>query len=148
MQINKSFLYCIIALAAGILIGLGPAMFVAEPVMLQELRITESSAAIGMFNEDSSDQQLYSYSFLLYNGRDQPVHIDTIEPVFGADISSRIITDNTSININRIISPDSSITVEGQVIFDTTGLTKEDIVGFEPFIDCVAVRSIEVVDHP
>ncbi|AFV25213.1 hypothetical protein Mpsy_3014 [Methanolobus psychrophilus R15] len=148
MRINKSFLYCIITFAAGILIGLGPAMLVAEPVMLKELRITESSAAIGMFNESNSDQQLYSYSFLLHNGRDQSVHIDTVEPVFGADIASRIITENKSLDINRTVSPDSSITVEGQVVFDTTGLTKEDIFGFEPFIDRVAVRSTEIVDHP
>jgi hypothetical protein len=148
MRINKSFLYCIIALAAGILIGPGVSMLVADPVMLEELRIMESSASIGMFNENNSDQQLYSYSFLLHNGRGQPVHIDTIEPVFGADISSRIIAENTSLAINRTISPDSSITVEGQTVFDTTGLTKEDIVRFEPFIDHVAVRSTEIVDHP
>ncbi|MDP2215673.1 MAG: hypothetical protein Q8J68_00055 [Methanolobus sp.] len=142
------FLYCIISFAAGILIGLGPAMLVAEPVMLKELRITESSAAIGMFNESSSDQQLYSYSFLLYNGRDQSLQIDTVEPVFGAGISSRIITENTSLDINRTVGPDSSITVEGQVVVDITGLTKEDIFGFEPFIDHVVVRSTEIVDHP
>ncbi|WP_292464448.1 hypothetical protein [Methanolobus sp.] len=148
MRTNKSFLYYVVALVAGILIGLGPAMLVAEPVVLGELSITESSAAIGMSNKNISDQQLYSYSFLLHNDRDRPVHIDSIEPVFGADISSRIIAENTSLAINRTISPDSSITVEGQIVFDSTGLTKEDIVGFEPFIDHVVVRSIEIVDHP
>jgi hypothetical protein len=142
------FLYCIIAFVTGVMIGLGPAMLVAEPVMLKELRITESSSAIGMSNESSSDQQLYSYSFLLYNGRDQSVHIDTVEPVFGADISRRVITENKSLDVNRTVSPDSSFTVQGQVVFDTTGLTKEDIVGFEPFIDHVVVRSTEIVDHP
>lgn len=148
MHLNKNFLYCTIAFAAGILLVLLPLMLTPEPVMVEELRITESSAAIGAFNESINGQQLYSYSFVLYNGRSQPVNVTLAEPVFTEGISGRILTSDTSINVNKTILPDSSIVVEGEFVFDATGLTKEEIVGLEPFIEHVAIVSTEIVDHP
>jgi hypothetical protein len=40
---DKNFLYCAIAFTAGVLVGVGPLLLVAEPVMIDELLITEHS---------------------------------------------------------------------------------------------------------
>jgi hypothetical protein len=145
---DKTLLYCIIAFIAGVLVGIGPFMLVAEPAMIEELMITEGTAAIGALNETNIDQQLYSYSFVLYNGKGQTVHIDDVGPVFRKDISGRLLAAGTPINVNKTMHPNSSILVEGQIVFDATGLTKEEILEYMPLIDHVEVRSTEIILYP
>ncbi len=145
---DKSFLYCAIAFTAGVLVGVGPLLLAAEPAMIDNLLITESTAAIGALNETNIDQQLYSYSFVLYNGKSQQIHIDAVEPVFRQDFSGRLLAAGSPIDVNKTMHPNSSILVEGQVIFDATGLTKEEILKYGPLIDHVEVRSTEIIPYP
>ncbi|MCQ6963261.1 hypothetical protein [Methanolobus chelungpuianus] len=148
MHLNRNLFYCGIAFIAGILVVLVPLMLTAEPAASEELRITESSAAIGALSENTTDRQVYSYSFVLYNGRGQTVNVSVAEPVFSEGISDRIITEDTSITVNESLTPGSSMTVEGSFVFDARGLTKDEIVNLEPFIDYVRLISVEIIDNP
>lgn len=147
MYLNRNLFYCFIAFIAGILVVLVPLMLTAEPATVEELRITESSAAIGALSGNDTDQQVYSYSFVLYNGRGQTVNISMAEPVFTENISDRILTEDTSVMVNESLTPGSSILVEESFVFDASGLSKEEIV-VESFIEHVRILSVEIIDHP
>ncbi|MDK2834897.1 MAG: hypothetical protein PWR29_1062 [Methanolobus sp.] len=147
MHLNRNLFYYIIVFIAGILVVLVPLTLSAEPATVEELRITESSAAIGALSENATDQQVCSYSFVLYNGRGQTVNIFMAEPVFSEGISDRILTENTSVTVSESLTPGSSLVVEGSFVFDANGLTKEEIVKLEPFIEHVRIISVETLDH-
>lgn len=148
MYLNRNLFYCIIAFISGILVVMVPLMLTAEPATSEELRIAESSAAIGALSENVTDRQVYSYSFLLYNGRGQTVNVSVAKPVFTEGISDRIITEDTSVTVNESLTSGSSILVEGSFVFDASGLTKEEIVSLEPFIEHMRIVSVEILDYP
>jgi hypothetical protein len=84
----------------------------------------------------------------LYNGKSQQIHVDAVGPVFRQDFSDRLLAADSPIDVNKTMYPNSTILVEGKVIFDATGLTKEEILEHGPLIDHVEIRSTEIIPYP
>ena len=93
------------------------------------LEIIEATQAIGSVDGVNDTRVLvYNYDFLIYNRGNEEVNLDSVEPLFQKDFSSRVITEDHKIVGNKTIKPHSSIHVKGQVEFNASGLSKEQIL--------------------
>lgn len=86
-------------------------------------------------NTDTFDNQKLQYDVTISNKQKTKLKKESIEIVL-TDWINQKQTDNkiTEINFNN-----DNINIKGYVIFDTKGLTKEQILSHEPFINGVKV---------
>ena len=63
----------------------------SSPQAKDELKIVDSTYLIGESpNKNSTNVQLYSYKYSLYNAGDEQVNIDSVEPLFKKDFLVRL----------------------------------------------------------
>lgn len=147
---TKQFTYGIlISLIALIIFFSGCAEINDSSQVKNGLKIVECVYAFGGvegFNNTSI--QAYSYTFTIYNEENEEVYIDSIEPLFTKNISERVLTEDHKIVVNETLKPNSSIQIQGQVEFNASGLSKEQIFGLEPYIYAVNVSSTKTLSLP
>jgi len=107
----------------------------------QGIDIAGSTSSIGAVGENTNDfdTQSYKYAFTLTNNEAADITIVSAEPVLSEKFLERVSDGDTTIQVNRVVSQGESIEVTGEIIFDATGLTKEQIVSMEPFIKEVRI---------
>lgn len=98
--------------------------------------ITGMSSSIGAVGENTNDfeTQSFKYSVSLTNNEAAAINIVSVKPILSEKFLERVSNKDTVIQVNRTISQGSSLDVAGEIIFDAKGLTKEQIIGLEPFI--------------
>jgi hypothetical protein len=109
------------------------------------LQINSLSTAISAVNETNTDEQKFSYSFSLTNEDKTDVYIKSVEPIINDSIKSRIQGDSISTDVNRDLQPNSTIQVTGELILNTKGLSKSDIIGLQPFANGIKISSEESI---
>jgi len=113
------------------------------------LKIVESTQTIGAAADvNNTSIQVYSYNFILYNGENEEVYIDSVEPLFTKNFSAKVLTEDHKIVVNETIKPNSSIVIKGQVEFNTLGLSKEQIFGLEPYTYGINISSTKTIPYP
>lgn len=145
---NRNNIFWILLIFVGFVMGYIGGMGLNDPSQQDELKIVESTTSIGAVDENDPRIQIYSYNFTLYNGRDEEIYLDSIEPLFNEGISNRLLTDDPKLSSNKIIDPKSSIQFDGQVQFNATDLSKEEIIALEPFIIGVNISSTKTLFFP
>jgi hypothetical protein len=96
------------------------------------LKIVEATLTLGSVdNVNDTSIQAYNYDFALYNGGNEEIYVDSIEPLFTKDFLERVITEDHKITGNKTINPDSTIHVKGQVEFNISGLSKEQSLNLD-----------------
>ena len=106
------------------------------------LKINSWSSGLGSFNETDLDKTKFSYSIDLTNENENSIFIKSIQPSVNETIKDRILNKEMSVNVDRDIRPNDTIHITGELIVNTKGLGKSDIVKLEPFITDIKV-SIE-----
>ena len=97
------------------------------------LKIVSTTEALGPTDSaNDTNIQAFNYDFVLYNEENEEIHLDSVEPIFTKDLLTRVITENHEIIGNKTISPNSTISVKGQVEFNASGLSKEQILNLDP----------------
>lgn len=96
------------------------------------LKIVAATVVLGSIDSaNNTSIQSFNYDFVLYNEENEQIHLDSVEPIFTKDLSARVLTENHKIIGNKTISPNSTIRVEGQVEFNASGLSKEQILNLD-----------------
>lgn len=96
------------------------------------LKIVAATEVLGSIDSaNNTSIQSFTYDFVLYNEENEEIHLDSVEPIFTKDILARVLTENHEIIGNKTISPNSTICVKGQVEFNASGLSKEQILNLD-----------------
>ncbi|MGD8404370.1 MAG: hypothetical protein PVJ21_11965 [Anaerolineales bacterium] len=96
------------------------------------IQITDVTVAVGRV-EGSADQQVVSYKVTIQNNSQNDVIIHWIEPVLNEKISGRLIDGSPHTIVNKTLKANSSLKIDEQFKFDSSGITKEQITSWEPF---------------
>jgi hypothetical protein len=109
------------------------------------LEILNWSAGLGGASGNDLDQSKYSYLFQLKNESSKTVFINSIQPLISDTIKSKVLSTNTVIDVNKEIKPDETIEVKGEIVFDTKGSSKSDILKLEPFLTDVKISTVQTI---
>ncbi|WP_406661529.1 hypothetical protein V7O66_03160 [Methanolobus sp. ZRKC3] len=143
---NADWMSILFILLVGIAIGSGASTLLADDYFPTELQLVEGTSSIGSVDNNNTDQQLYSYSFTLLRKGEGDCSINSIKPVFTEGFSGRILMEESNFVVNEMDDSGILITLTGKVEFDATGLSKKEIMDFDPFISYISVSSKEVLD--
>jgi hypothetical protein len=109
------------------------------------LEIVESEGASGPVDGvNNTSIEVYSYDFALYNGENEEIYLDSVEPIFGKDMAVRTLTEDHEIVGNKTIKPHSTVHVKGQAKFNVSGLSKEQLSNLD-YIYSVNVTSTKTL---
>lgn len=112
------------------------------------LKIVSATEVLGSIDSvNNTSIQSFTYDFVLYNEKNEEIHLDSVEPIFTKDILARVLTENHEIIGNKTISPNSTISVKGQVEFNASGLSKEQILNLD-YINGINVTSTKTLLFP
>lgn len=112
------------------------------------LKIVSATEVLGPIDSaNNTSIQSFTYDFVLYNEKNGEIHLDSVEPIFTKDILARVLTENHKIIGNKTISPNSTISVKGQVEFNASGLSKEQILNLD-YINGINVTSTKTLLFP
>jgi len=109
------------------------------------LRIYGMSVGLGAVDNNNTDQQRLTYSFCLTNEDNDAVYIKAVEPVIGTGISNRVVTEKLEVLIEKEIPANRSMEISGEIVLDTKGLSKQEIVSLEPFITGIKITSEKTI---
>ena len=93
---------------------------------------TDISTSIGSKNNDVS-RQVISYQITLQNRESMAVTVHSVMFIFPKELDQRLRSDR-NVTIENTIASNETIHINGQVEFDATGITKEQILGWGPLI--------------
>jgi len=113
----------------------------------KDLAITGIISSIGAVNKNSNDNEIQSfrYTITLSNNAEQDIGVESITPVLSEKFLSRVKDKNVTLQVNQTIKKNSSLKLSGEIIFDTKGLEKKDILAFEPFVKEVKIIEERVI---
>lgn len=112
------------------------------------LKIVEATEVLGSIDSvNGTTIQTYTYDFVLYNGENEEIHLDSVEPLFTNNFLARVITEDHKIIGNKTIRPHSTIHVKGQVEFNASGLSKEQNLNLDR-IYSINVTSTKILLFP
>jgi hypothetical protein len=109
------------------------------------LKINSWSSGLGGVNETNLDKTKFSYSINLSNGNNTNIYVKSIEPLVNEKIKNIILSKDIAVTVNKDVKPGETIQINGEIIIDTKGLTKSDIMKLEPFITDVKISSEETI---
>ncbi|MBC8061697.1 MAG: hypothetical protein H7Y18_13660 [Clostridiaceae bacterium] len=109
------------------------------------LKIQNWSSSLGSINETDLDKTIFSYSVYLTNQNEKSIFIRSIQPSVNEAVKYKIISIETVVSVNKDIKPNETIQINGEIILDTKGLLKQDIVKLEPFITDIKVSTEETI---
>jgi hypothetical protein len=109
------------------------------------LKIYNWSSALGGVNENDLDKTKYSYFINLTNENEKTIFIKSVQPSVNEAIKNKILSKKIVIDVNQNVKPNETIKINGEIILDTKGLGKSDIVTLEPFITDIKVSTEETV---
>lgn len=87
---------------------------------------------------DNNGRSEYSYSIELTNTNGK-----TIEPSVNETVKNKILSKETLVTVNKKMSPNETIQINGEIIVDTHGLSAQDI---QKFITDIKVSTEETVN--
>ena len=107
------------------------------------------TTSIGAVGEDTAnpDTQCFHYTITLVNNESAEVKILSLEPTLAEGFKARVISQNVKVDVNQAIAPGDTLTVEGEILFDTKGLTKEEIEALQPFVKDVHITQERKIDR-
>lgn len=110
------------------------------------LKINGWSFGLGGISETDLDKTKLSYSINLTNENEHTIFAKSVQPLVNEKIINKIQNKGFIVTVNKNIKPNETIQINGEIIFDTKGLTKQDIEKLEPFITDIKVTTEETID--
>ncbi len=130
---KKGFTIVLLVIITALVLSAGTSTFSCGPVKTEGVILVEGTGSIGS-SDDNSSENIYTYSFTLYNTGPEDIFVTTVEPELVQ--SPYIVTHPEEIvhDINQLVSVGSSLTVNGNIDLDSANLTKEDISSLRPIM--------------
>lgn len=100
---------------------------------------------LGSLDESNLNRQKLTYTAAISNYNSSTVYIRSVEPVLGNKIKDKVITENLVITVNKKIVTNHSIKLSGDLIINTQGLSKKQILDLEPYILGIKVNSDQIM---
>jgi len=125
---NKAVVYGLLILFLGIAIGYSINDMATIDEVPDGIQVPGMSAYLRSAAENNTDSHIWFYDIILYNSGDEDIYVNSVEPIFSEDFSKLVLDDNNIIVVDRSINGTSSVEVSGQAEFNTTGLSKEEIL--------------------
>ncbi|WP_440951986.1 hypothetical protein [Methanococcoides sp. FTZ1] len=122
---DKAIVYGLVILFLGIAIGYSINDMATVDETPEGMQIPEATI-FGSGGENNSTYVL-GYDIILYNPGNEGVFVNSVEPVLNDNLSKMLFSDNISVDVGRVINGTSWVEVSGQVEFNTTGLSKEEL---------------------
>jgi hypothetical protein len=110
------------------------------------IKIYSWSSAIGGVNNVDLEKSKFSYYLNLTNENSKEILIKELEPIVSKSLSTKMISKNLVLNLNKKINPKETVEVKGEIIFYTEGMTKQDILALQPLITDIRVSSEEIIN--
>lgn len=110
------------------------------------LKIHSWDSGLGSVNNVDLNETKFSYTVNLTNENENDIYIQSMQPSINEKLKNKIISKNTAISVNKVIKPDETIKISGEIIFDTKGLSKSDISRLEPFITDIKVSTEQTIN--
>ncbi|MDW7733350.1 MAG: hypothetical protein SCH66_13105 [Methanolobus sp.] len=145
---DRTLIFGIVLFLFGLVVGLSIPGETSGAVQEDILGISGSTQTMGSAGANSNDLQLYSYNYTLYNSGSQGIYVRYVEPVFNEEFEKLVISEDRRIYVNKSIGPESAIQVSGNVEFNMTGLSKEDILKIEHLTTGIEVNSVFTLPFP
>lgn len=93
------------------------------------------------------NQQRLSFSFDLSNTSSKSINVKEINLILPTAFEERLLSDDLTILVEKDIEPGAHITIEGELIFDSTGLSKEQIINdLDPKIEAIRIVREETLE--
>lgn len=109
------------------------------------LKIYNWSSALGSVNQNNLYKTKYSYSINLINEDEKTIFIKSVQPSVNEIIKNKIMSKEMIVDVNKNLRPNEIIKINGEIIIDTKGLGKSDIVALGPLITNIDVSTEEAV---
>ena len=93
------------------------------------ISVTDMSTSIGSVNNDAS-QQAISFKITLKNAEPKAVIIHSIKLTLANGFDTRILSGDHQVTVEKSIEPEATIEISGQLIFDASGVSKDQISGW------------------
>lgn len=88
----------------------------------------------------------YSFNISITNENPYSIYIKSVKPIINEKIKDRIITKETTINVNKSLNSGETTEIKGELMFNIKGLNKTDILELGPFITDIKVLSEEIIN--
>lgn len=109
------------------------------------LEVSGMSSGLGAVDENL-DKTKISYSIPLSNNSSKDRYIKWIEPTLGEKVKDRLLSEEIKVNVQKIIKGNQYLEIEGEIILDTKGMTKQEITELTPFITGIKIESQEMIE--
>lgn len=119
-----------------------------EPLNRVGIEIAGINSSIGVVGDkvDDFETQSFQYTITLSNNEATDIKIVSISPILSEEFLERVITEDTTIQVNKTIFKENYLNVSGEIIFDAKGLSKEQIIDLEPFINGIKIIEERVIE--
>lgn len=132
---KKLYLILLATLLAVSLSGCGDKKQESEENVKHGFSIYSWNAGLGTAYNGSQNESRYTYTLYLSSETEDLNKVKQIEPVISNSIIGRLIdSEAPSFEVKDVY-----IEVNGELVFDTKGLTKQDILDLQPYIYTVKV---------
>ena len=128
-----------------LLIGCNP----SNPDNMIGLQIYSMTTGVGAAdNNDIMDKQKLSYSITLTNEENRDIYVKSITPILGDGISNIVITEELTVIVEKSLPANQSLKINDELIIDTEGLSKEEILDLQPFITDIKISTEQIIELP
>jgi hypothetical protein len=135
----KTWLYLLlVAIALILLPSCAPGQNTS--VKNEGITLTEFMSDVGP-NPQTRDEQIYSYQFKFHNSGANSILIQSFEPMITEAFARKARTDNLKVTLNRQLTPDAYTLVTGEIPFDGTGVTGDQLAAMDPFVTGIKLDS-------
>jgi hypothetical protein len=110
------------------------------PRAADAIRFEHWSTAIGRANA-ANTQQTLSYDLTLVNTASVAIDVHSIDLIFNTEIGQRAAAPDRVVKIDRVLPPNATYQVNGEITFDATGATKAQIAAGGPPITRITVQA-------
>jgi hypothetical protein len=109
-----------------------------------EITTPRANLSIGVNPDNVADQHL-SYTIMLQNNGVTDVIVHSVEPVLLEAFAAKTNDKDLKVTVDKTVAPKAYIEVSGQIQFDATGMTKEQIVAMQPFFNDIKINTDKVL---
>lgn len=106
--------------------------------------ITTSIGAVDN-NTDDFNTQSYKYTITLKNNDIEDITILSVEPTINSKLIARVLNKETLVYVNKTIVTEDTLEVTGEIIFDASDLSKEQIFELEPFVEDIKISEQRII---
>ena len=103
------------------------------PQDTEDIYIQLSGGGVGGVG-NNTDEQRFSYWISLCNGKNNEVFVSWIEPIYSNELLKRSQTKNHKVVVEKTILPNNCTKINGELNFDSKGLSKIEMDSWEPYI--------------